>query len=62
MFTLNTVTCGTSSAPFQATRFLKELAILNSKKEAIEIYHELTEILSQAKFDLRKWSSNEKTI
>lgn len=87
VFTLNTVTYGTSSAPFQATRCLKELALLNeekyprtskliqnsfymddmlvsvnSKKEAIEIYHELTEILSQAKFDLRKWSSNDKTI
>lgn len=83
VYNLNTVTYGTSSAPFQATRCLKQLAIdfkekyprtseiletsfymddllvsLNSEKEAIEIYNELTEILESAQFYLRKWSTN----
>lgn len=84
VFNLNTVTYGTSSAPWQATRCLKELADLNREKyprtakiidscfymddlltsvdsqaEAVEIFHELTEILNSAKFELRKWSSND---
>lgn len=87
IYDLNTVTYGTASAPFQATRCLIELGKINkdkfprtasiiensfymddllisvdSEQEAIQIYHELTEILSSAHFYLRKWSSNNRNI
>lgn len=87
VYSLNTVTYGTSSAPFQATRCLVELAnnselqyprtskiirhsfymddllvSVNSDKEALLIYHEITSILEKANFHLRKWSSNSRDI
>ncbi|KAH1021519.1 hypothetical protein HUJ04_011024 [Dendroctonus ponderosae] len=87
VYQLNTVTYGTSSAPFQATRCLKELAIQNKHKypraskliesffymddllisvdtegETVDIYRELSNILSQAGLKLRKWSSNNESI
>lgn len=85
VFSLNTVTYGTTSAPFQATRCLVEIAneneiqypqaakvirqafymddlllSVNSETEAVKIYRDLTKILGQANFHLRKWSSNSK--
>ncbi|XP_066157628.1 uncharacterized protein, partial [Euwallacea fornicatus] len=87
VYKLNTVTYGTSSAPFQATRCLVELAEQNmniyprtseiikrsfymddllvsvdSEAEAWDIYQELNEIMNQANFKLRKWSSNSGTV
>ncbi|XP_066261269.1 uncharacterized protein [Euwallacea similis] len=87
VYKLNTVTYGTSSAPFQATRCLIELAERNkdryprtaeiikrsfymddllvsidSETEAFQIYRELDDILSQANFKLRKWSSNSSIV
>ncbi|XP_066261278.1 uncharacterized protein [Euwallacea similis] len=87
VYKLNTVTYGTSSAPFQATRCLIELAERNkdryprtaeiikrsfymddllvsidSEIEAFQIYRELDDILSQANFKLRKWSSNSSIV
>lgn len=87
LYTLNTVTYGTASAPFLAQRCLKQLAIENesryprtcklilnsfymddflvsvsTREEALEAYKELTEILSQAEFKLRKWASNDRII
>lgn len=87
VYVLNTVTYGTKSAPYLATRCLKQLASenqeiyprtskiiessfymddlilsVNSTHEAIEIYQEITKILSSAGLELRKWSSNQKSI
>ncbi|XP_066152186.1 uncharacterized protein, partial [Euwallacea fornicatus] len=87
VYKLNTVTYGTSSAPFQATRCLVELAdqnkniyprtseiikhsfymddlltSVNSEAEALEIYKELSEIMGQANFKLRKWISNSEIV
>ncbi|XP_066255176.1 uncharacterized protein [Euwallacea similis] len=87
VYKLNTVTYGTSSAPFQATRCLIELAERNkdryprtaeiikrsfymddllvsidSETDALQIYRELDDILSQANFKLRKWSSNSNIV
>lgn len=38
------------------------LVSLDSINEALEVYRELTDILSAAGFQLRKWLSNEKAI
>ncbi|XP_066261198.1 uncharacterized protein [Euwallacea similis] len=87
VYKLNTVTYGTSSAPFQATRCLIELAERNkdryprtaeiikrsfymddllvsidSETDALQIYRELDDILSQANFKLRKWSFNSSIV
>lgn len=87
VYFLNTVTYGTKSAPYLATRCLKQVAIENQRdyprtskiietsfymddliltvdsvKEALEIYKEITKILSQCGFQLRKWCSNEHTV
>lgn len=87
VYYLNTVTYGTSSAPYQATRCLYELSNLNQQKfplassiiknsfymddllisvdsesEALQVYDELSSVLSEANFYLRKWSSNNKII
>lgn len=82
-YTLNTITYGTSTAPFLATRCLKELALVEgnsypkakevlekdfymddvltgtrTKEQAIQLTHELTQLLEKGKFNLRKWRSN----
>ena len=83
-YELITVTYGTASAPFAATRCLKQLAILEmhqfpkacevvihdfyvddlvsgaaSTEEAIQLAREVSSLLSSAKFNLRKWVSND---
>lgn len=87
VYKLNTVTYGTSSAPFQATRCLLELANLSkssnsrtsniiekafymddllvsleTEESALEVYKQLSDILVQANFKLRKWASNNSTV
>jgi len=87
VFELNTVTYGTASAPYLATRCLMELAIeneqqwpeisklirrdfyvddlltgANSIEEARDIVHKVSQILSSAGFNLRKWISNETAV
>lgn len=43
--------------------YINDLLIsIDSEQEAIEIYHEITDIFSSAKFELKKWSSNKKNI
>ncbi|XP_076384534.1 uncharacterized protein LOC143263460, partial [Megalopta genalis] len=69
-YELNTVTYDTASAPFLATRTLHEIGLTcahtfptSSKKKEIEtLKRELTQILSQAGMDLRKWASNCPTV
>lgn len=86
-YQLDTVSYGTSSAPFLAVRCLRELAELGSSsfplassvikrdfyvddvltgsdyfEEARQLKHELSDLLSQGGFKLRKWLSNHKDL
>ncbi|XP_030755482.1 uncharacterized protein LOC115881899 [Sitophilus oryzae] len=86
-YTLNTVTYGTSCAPFLAVRCLHQLALENQKRnpkisnvikedfyvddlisggdtieDVLQIKKDITGILSQGLFELRKWKSNEASI
>lgn len=83
VYKLNTVTYGTSSAPYLATKCLQQLAERNMEKyplgaptlkndfyvddgmsgsdslmTAIEMQRQLTQLLLEAGFRLRKWSAN----
>ncbi|XP_075210265.1 uncharacterized protein LOC142317594 [Lycorma delicatula] len=86
-YQLKTITYGSASAPFLATRCIIQLANENSKQfpkasevirrdfyvddlqtgaddltEAMQLQGEITAILKQAGFDLRKWCSNSSTL
>lgn len=86
-FQLNTVTYGTASAAFLATRCLKQISLDNSADYPVEskiisndfyvddlltgshdesslitIHQNLVKLLSQAGFDLRKFTSNSATV
>lgn len=52
-----------TSKIIQNSFYMDDLIVsVNSTEEAIEIYREINMILSQAGFDLRKWSSNENLV
>jgi len=77
-YRLTTVTYGTSSAPFLATRCLKKLADDNKQhhpradqvllsgtstlEDAINMQKEISSLLQTAGFTLRKWASNHSTF
>lgn len=86
-FGLNTLTFGTASAPYLATRTLKQVAIDGERKYPVgskvtkedfhvddlltgadtvekvkNIWKEVREMLSEAKFPMRKWSSNSNEV
>lgn len=85
IFTLNTVTYGTASAPYLATKCLVSLASEasdvavkrsiqrdwyvddylsggNTTEEVLKITKEVINIMSSAKFNVRKWKSNSQLI
>ncbi|XP_075210203.1 uncharacterized protein LOC142317527 [Lycorma delicatula] len=86
-YQLKTITYGTASAPFLATRCIIQLVNENSKQfpkasevirhdfyvddlqtgaddltEALQLQGEITAIIKQAGFELRKWCSNSSTL
>ncbi|UYV84619.1 hypothetical protein LAZ67_X002847 [Cordylochernes scorpioides] len=57
-YRLETVTYGTSCAPFLATRMIKQLSLDEQIDEGKNLVQELYGLLSAGGFELRKWTSN----
>ncbi|XP_065084476.1 uncharacterized protein LOC135706751 [Ochlerotatus camptorhynchus] len=59
-YELLTVTYGTKSAPYLATRTLKQLA--NDVESAVELRRQIDAMMNSGGFKLRKWASNCPTV